>query len=95
MPRLSAGGMGVVSAGGTDAGAHISGGTQDVFWDGKRRHNIHRLQVVEAGRTAISTIISGGTQLGERSPRSNAGRRSGSYWPELGEVLNGTRNIWD
>ena len=43
MPRLSAGGMEVVSAGGTDAGAHISGGTQDVFWDGKRRHNIHRL----------------------------------------------------
>ena len=66
------------------------GGTQDVFWDGKRRHKFTGSQVVEAGRMGINTIISGGTQLGEIGLRWNAGRRSGSYWPELGEVLNGT-----
>jgi autotransporter passenger strand-loop-strand repeat protein len=75
--------MEVVSAGGTDAGAHISGGTQDVFGTASGVTIFTGSQVVEAGRTAISTIISGGTQLGEISLRWNAGRRSESYWPKL------------
>jgi autotransporter passenger strand-loop-strand repeat protein len=52
-----------VSAGGTDLGALISGGEQDVFGYASGAVVASGVQAVESGGTAINTVVSSGGVL--------------------------------
>jgi antigen 43 len=59
--EIESGGIESIAAGGTDAGAQISGGTQLDFGLASGATIIAGSQVVEAGGSASGTIVSGGT----------------------------------
>jgi autotransporter passenger strand-loop-strand repeat protein len=60
---ISSSGLEVVSAGGTDLGAQIFGGEQDVFGVARGATVIFGSQVVESGGTASGTTVSSGGTL--------------------------------
>ena len=60
---ISTGSIEVVGAGGTDLGALISGGGQDVFGYASGATCSSGVQVVESGGTAINTVVSSGGVL--------------------------------
>jgi autotransporter passenger strand-loop-strand repeat protein len=64
---IQSGGSENVSAGGTDLGAHISGGEQDVRGYASGATVFGGSQVIEAGGTASSTTVANGGTLDVKS----------------------------
>ena len=63
--KLFGGGTEILSSGGADRGAQVSGGKQDVFGLASGATVFTGSQVVELGGTALNTVLSGGTMVVE------------------------------